>query len=223
MGAEVEELSIEQPGNWAEGYGARPGVSLTFDDGPDPVWTPRVLEALRQAGCRATFFVIGPLVQRSPGIVQEVLSAGHSVQLHCTEHVRHTRRTRAEVEADTRAGLAELSEHGVSPRFWRPPWGACAPWTGEIAREFGLEVVLWTEDTHDWRGDKASQMLSSIESGISPGSVVLMHDGLGPGARRTGCGETVGLIPALANCIRQLGLEPGLLEDVRAVTERSSV
>ena len=182
-----------------------------------------MLEALRQAGCKATFFVVGPLVRRFPEVVREVLSEGHDVELHCTEHVRHTWQTREEVEADTRAGLAELWRHGVSPRFWRPPWGVCAPWTGAVAREFRLEVVLWTEDTHDWRGDPAGEMFSSVGTGISPGSVVLMHDGLGPGARRTGCGETVALIPALSEHIRQLGLEPGLLEDVRAVTERSSV
>lgn len=184
------------------------------------MWTPRVLEALRRAEARATFFVVAPLARRFPEVIRQTLAAGHSVELHCTEHVRHTWRTRGEVEEDTRAGLAELSRHGLSPRLWRPPWGVCAPWTEEVAEEFGLEVALWTEDTHDWRGDTAGGMLSRVGPGLSAGSVVLMHDGLGPGAHRTGCGETVALVPILAERIRQLGLETGPLGESRAVTER---
>lgn len=198
------------------------GVSLTFDDGPDPVWTPRVLEALKKAEVRATFFVVGPLVRRFPEVVRGMLSAGHGVEFHCTEHVRHTWRSREEVREDTRAGLADLRRHGVSPRFWRPPWGVCAPWTREVAGEFGLEVALWTEDTHDWRGDTAGEMFSRVRPGMSAGSVVLMHDGLGPGARRTGCGETVALIPTLADHTRQLGCEPAPLGEVFTVPERVS-
>lgn len=73
----------------------------------------------------------------------------------------------------------------------------------------GLDPALWTEDTHDWRGDAAGEMLDIIGSGLGPGSVVLMHDGLGPGARREGCGQTVALVGMLVERIRGLGCEPG--------------
>jgi peptidoglycan-N-acetylglucosamine deacetylase len=186
--------------------GAR--VFLTFDDGPDPIWTPRVLEALRLSEARATFFVVAPRARRLPHLVHEMIRAGHSVGLHCIEHIRHTERSRPEVEADTRAGLRDLRLLRMHPRLWRPPWGVLAPWTGDVAEGFGLELVSWTADTHDWRGDTAPEMLDHILPALRPGAVVLMHDGLGPGARRDGCEETVALIGDLVQRIRTVGCEP---------------
>lgn len=95
--------------------------ALTFDDGPAPVWTPRVLNALRRADVRATFFLISPLALAHPHIVSSMLEAGHGVEFHCTKHVRHTHRSRKEVEVDTREGLAMLRNLGVELRLWRTP------------------------------------------------------------------------------------------------------
>lgn len=183
-------------------------AALTFDDGPDPVWTPRVLEALRRANARATFFVIAPLALRYPRLIEATLDAGHGVEFHCNEHLRHTRTPRETVETDTREGLRALSTLGIAPRLWRTPWGKLAPWTAEISSSFGLELVTWTADTHDWRGDAAPEMLRRIEPTLGPDAVVLMHDGIGPGATRTGCEETVALVGPLASRLRSLGCEP---------------
>ena len=188
-----------------------PRISLTFDDGPHPIWTPHVLRALERAQTRATFFVVAPLARRFPRVISDILRYGHGVEFHCTEHVRHTEQSRQEVEADVRDGLRELRRQGVRPRFWRPPWGVLAPFTAEIACAFGLELALWTEGTRDWRGDSASEMLERVGPELRPGSIVLMHDGIGPGALRTGCGETVALIGDLVERIRFLGCEPGPL------------
>ena len=202
-------IRMTDPGNGT--LPEAPRISLTFDDGPDPVWTPRVLEALQWAEAQATFFVVAPQVRRFPHLISDVLRAGHGVEFHCTQHVRHTERTRGEVEADLLSGLRTLEVLDVYPRFWRPPWGVLAPFTAEIADEFGLEIVLWTEGTRDWRGDLAPEMLERVGPRLRPGSVVLMHDGIGPGARRSGCGETVALVGGLVERIRSLGCEPGLL------------
>lgn len=183
-------------------------VSLTFDDGPHPVWTPRILQALAAADARATFFAVGPLARRYPRLVRDALGNGHRVELHCARHVRHTELTRDEAQEDVRLGLLDLAYAGARPALWRPPWGVLAPWTREVADWSGLRLALWTEDTHDWRGDAAGEMLETIGGGLRPGSVVLMHDGLGPGARREGCEQTVALIGMLAQRIRELGCEP---------------
>lgn len=190
----------------------RPLISPTFDDGPHSAWTPRVLDALDGVRARATFFVIAPLARRYPALISETLQRGHRIGLHCTRHVRHTESSRQEIEHDTQKGLATLQALGVRPRLWRPPWGVLAPWTEAVAERFGLKLALWDADTHDWRGDDAPEMLESIEPGLGPGSVVLMHDGLGPGALRSGCGNTVAFIPLLAEHIRSLGCEPAPVE-----------
>lgn len=207
-GDDTPGMSLTTHGYKPSPPGRKPGIALTFDDGPDPVWTPRVLEALRSARARATFFVVTPQARRFPALVSSALAAGHEVEIHCREHVRHTDLDREEAVKDTREGLRDLRALGVRPRFWRPPWGVLEPWTAEVAGVFGLELALWTEDTHDWRGDSAAGMLSGIEATLGPGSVVLMHDALGPGARRSGCGETVGLVEDLVASIRARGCEP---------------
>lgn len=185
-----------------------PCAALTFDDGPDPLWTPRILEALDRVGVSVTFFVIAPLALNHRHLIAETLAAGHQVEFHCTEHVRHTHRSRRELEADTREGLQALRSLGIEPSLWRPPWGVHALWTQEVAKDFGLRLAPWSVDTKDWRGDTVPEMLGRIAPLLGPDSVVLMHDGLGPGARRTGCGETVALVEPLVARLRELGYEP---------------
>ncbi len=166
-------------------------VELTFDDGPDPVWTPAVLSALSGSSLRATFFVIAPRAAAYPQLVAAICAAGHAVELHCYDHVRHTELDRAAVEDDTRHALETLAALGVHARRWRTPWNVRAPWTREIAAAHDLELCGWDVDSHDWRGDGAEQMLAAVGPELHEGAVVLLHDGLGPGALRQGCQETV--------------------------------
>jgi peptidoglycan-N-acetylglucosamine deacetylase len=166
-------------------------VELTFDDGPDPVWTPEVLAALSGSGLRATFFVIARRAAAHPQLVAAIRAAGHAVELHCYEHVRHTEVDRPAIEDDTRRALETLDGLGVHPRRWRTPWGVHAPWTRDIAAAHDLELCGWDVDSHDSRGDGAEQMLAAVGPELHEGAVVLLHDGLGPGSLRQGCEETV--------------------------------
>lgn len=170
-----------------------------------------MLDVLRRMEAHATFFVIAPLALKHPGAVSAILQAGHAVEFHCKDHVRHTHLSRQEVDADTREGLRLLRSLGIEPRFWRPPWGVLAPWTEEVAEYFGLWLAPWSIDTRDWRGDPAHKMLRNVEPLLGPGEVVLMHDGIGPGARRTGCEETVALVEPLVFRLRSMGCEPAPL------------
>lgn len=188
-----------------------PRIFPTFDDGPHPVWTPKVLSELDHVGAKAAFFVTAPLALRFPEIVRRTIGEGHEVAFHCSRHVRHTEMTRDEVEKDTEMGLRSMEKLGVSPCLWRPPWGVLAPWTEDVAEDFGLEISLWDADTHDWRGDSAEAMLGAIGPSLSAGDIVLMHDGLGPGATRTGCEETAKLVGSLVSHIREIGCEPASL------------
>jgi peptidoglycan/xylan/chitin deacetylase (PgdA/CDA1 family) len=183
----------------------REHVALTFDDGPDPRGTPAVLEALAAAGVRATFFVLGERAEREPALLARTLAEGHVVEVHGHAHLRHTEHPREAVEADLRRALKTLGD--VRPTGWRLPWGDLAPYSRALAAEHGLTLVGWTTDTHDWRGDAAELMLDSVA--LEPGAVVLMHDGIGPGARRSDCTQTARLVGPLVGRIRERGLEPG--------------
>jgi len=187
-------------------------IALTFDDGPDPVWTPRLLDLLARLCARATFFVIAPRAARRPDLVARMTDEGHTVGLHCGEHARHPSRDIAWGRKDTSEALARLRELGVSPTLWRTPWGDLAWWSGRVASEHNLRIVHWTVDTHDWRGDDAGRMFEVTRDRLEEGAIVLAHDGIGPGARRTGAAQTVAFVELAAAQARADGLELGALE-----------
>jgi peptidoglycan/xylan/chitin deacetylase (PgdA/CDA1 family) len=187
-------------------------VALTFDDGPDPRWTPAVLDALRAAGAPATFFVLGPLVRRHPDIIRRALAEGHAVAPHAERHIRQTDMSDTEGAADLDRALEALATVGAPPpTVWRTPWGAEAEWTRPLAAARGLRVVHWDADTNDWRGHDAATMLSLVAPDLADGAVVLAHDAIGPGALRTDCAETVAVIEPLVGLARERGLVPEVL------------
>ena len=179
---------------------------LTFDDGPDPVWTPRVLDCLEHAGARSTFFVMAGRANSHVKLIERMRGDGHEVEFHCVRHVRHTELSEARLREDTELGLGTLRALGASVHRWRPPWGVITDATRRIADEHELEVVGWSVDTEDWRGDPAPEMHARVDGDITAGSVVLLHDGVGPGARRSGCDQTVELLPRLLETLAGRGL-----------------
>ena len=183
-----------------------PALALTFDDGPDAVWTPRLLDVLQRLGARATFFPIASRAAAQPALIKRMRSDGHAVGLHCDQHVRHSERDRDWLRRDTDSALARLATVGVTPALWRTPWGDTAPWSAEIAQERGLRLAGWTTDTHDWRGDPADAMFTATRESLVDGAVVLAHDGLGPGARRDSRAATLDYVALVAAHARDRGL-----------------
>jgi len=141
--------------------------------------------------------------------------AGHEVGFHCLDHVRHSECGGAEIAADVREGLAMLASIGVRPTAWRTPWGVVTEATYRVAAEHELEICGWSFDSHDWRGDSRERMLAALaaEDGLRDGAVVLMHDGIGPGALRAGCAETVALAEALLVAAEARGLRAAIVSE----------
>jgi peptidoglycan/xylan/chitin deacetylase (PgdA/CDA1 family) len=194
-------------------------LALTFDDGPDPIWTRRVLEALRGRAAVATFFVIAERATAEQQLIETMIEDGHEVALHCHEHVRHSELSSAEIRADTELGLETLASLEIEPCAWRTPWGVVTDDTRAVAAELSLQLWGWSHDTHDWRGDDARAILEGVGDRIGDGPVVLMHDALGPGALRSGCEHTIGATEALLDRAGAAGLRPvtvsGTSEDLR--------
>lgn len=167
-----------------------------------------MLDELERCRARGTFFVLGERVEATPAVVRAAVDGGHEVQLHGYRHLRHSQLTEEEIELDTRDALDALAQVGLRPTRWRTPWGITTPASERVAARHALALVHWTIDTHDWRGDPALAMLVRARRQLAPGAPVLMHDGLGPGAMRSGCRNTVELLAPLIAAARARGLAP---------------
>jgi peptidoglycan/xylan/chitin deacetylase (PgdA/CDA1 family) len=181
-----------------------PTVALTFDDGPSPDGTRRVLELLGRREVHATFFVWGEQAQRHPQVVREVLDAGHQVQPHCWAHVSHWKLRASEIAADIDAVGALLAQIGApAGTLWRPPYGRALPGvTRAVAAQRGLALAGWTINPHDYAGPRAADMHEVVIAGLGAQehAVVLLHDGhREPGQlkRRPDAGNTVELVARL--------------------------
>jgi peptidoglycan/xylan/chitin deacetylase (PgdA/CDA1 family) len=153
-------------------------VALTYDDGPDPVGTPAVLEALASLGLKATFFQLAYRAERYPELVRAVLDEGHEIALHGVDHTRLTTVPKGEVRAlleDGRTRLSKVAGHEV--RMFRPPYGSQSPATYLATRRAGLMPVVWGPSVRDWVDGAAPDVAARGLTGLHPGSIMLMHDG----------------------------------------------
>jgi peptidoglycan/xylan/chitin deacetylase (PgdA/CDA1 family) len=156
----------------------RPEVVLTFDDGPEPGGTDRVLSALAEAGATATFFVLLTRVRRYPSLLDEVLAAGHEVALHGVDHRALPTLPPDEVARLVRAGRAELEDATGRPvRWFRPPYGRQTFRNWRAVTGAGLVPVLWGPTTWDWKDVSVAERVAKSQQGIRPGAIVLAHDG----------------------------------------------
>lgn len=161
--------------------GVADAVALTFDDGPDPVATPAVLDALARAGATATFFVLVERAEADRDLIARVRAGGHEIGLHGIDHTRLTTLAPAEVERRVREGRERLEVvTGVPVRWFRPPFGSQSIATYRAARRAGVDVVAWAAEGADWEGAPPREIAARLLARVEPGTVLLLHDGLVP-------------------------------------------
>ena len=158
---------------------AGPGgvVYLTFDDGPHPTYTPQVLDILAGRGARATFFVLGSLAEARPELVARIVAEGHTVANHAWNHENLAGLPRSSFDDTVGRTQAVLADRATP--CLRPPYGSIDAFTREWAASAGLDLVLWTVDTNDWRRPGAQVIADRIVRGATDEAIVLMHDGGG--------------------------------------------
>jgi peptidoglycan/xylan/chitin deacetylase (PgdA/CDA1 family) len=160
------------------GIGDRGHVALTFDDGPDPASTPLFLAALDEADVKATFFLLGGMVQKAPWLAREIADAGHEVALHGWAHRAHVAVSPAQTFRDLRQGRDEVaSAIGRAPEWYRPPYGVATAATFSACRKLGLRPVLWSAWGRDWTAKATPEsVFQTVAKDLRGGGTVLLHD-----------------------------------------------
>ncbi|MFD7446096.1 polysaccharide deacetylase family protein [Streptomyces sp. NPDC059909] len=150
---------------------------LTFDDGPDPRYTPDVLKILRKHDVRAMFFVCGGMAADHQDLLREIADDGHVVGNHTWSHPLVPKLSKSRIR-DELGSTSEIVEKilGSPPLWYRAPYGAWNKRSFEIGAELGMEPLAWTIDTLDWREPGTGEIVSRVLDGAEPGAVVLSHD-----------------------------------------------
>ena len=182
-------------------------VALTFDDGPSPVWTPKILAKLKESGVKATFFMLGKHVLQYPDIARSVVNQGHDVGIHSYDHKNYIFYTKYEVEKDieyTQKIIKDVT--GRETFLFRPPKAWLSKREKKKIKGLGFEVVLWTLNSKDWVTFDDKYMIRYIIANIRPGDIILFHDsggvfGTEGGNRR----ETVNAIALLVEKLKLKG------------------
>jgi peptidoglycan-N-acetylglucosamine deacetylase len=176
-------------------------LALTFDDGPDPEWTPRVLDLLGAAGVRATFFLIGERAARVPALVRRLVAEGHEVGNHSWSHrslwLCGPRATAHQIQ-DAHARLTELA--GAPPCHFRPPWGMVNAAMFASLRRVGERCVFWSIQPEGQRPAAAERQVAYVLRRAAPGAIVDLHDAEGtPGAPA----RLLGALPSMLTGLRE--------------------
>ncbi len=179
-------------------------IALTFDDGPHPILTPKILAILKQYNIHATFFMIGKNVHDYPETARMVAMEGHEIGNHTNSHIRlyGLGKERAEQELDACA-LQIRDVCGQMQNLFRPPEGATDESVLSAAEEKGYHVILWSIDTRDWESKNAGAIINRVLTSVKPGDIILMHDFIGHNSKTPEALER--LIPKLLAHGYQIG------------------
>ncbi|KUO17504.1 polysaccharide deacetylase family protein [Streptomyces dysideae] len=150
---------------------------LTFDDGPDPRYTPAILDTLAEYDVRAMFFVCGEMAADHRELLARMAEEGHVVGNHTWSHPLLTRLSRAQIHSQMERTSDVVEEaYGERPQWFRAPYGAWNRAAFQLGAELGMEPLAWTVDTLDWTTPGTRTIVSRVENGAAPGVVVLSHD-----------------------------------------------
>ncbi|WP_416519389.1 polysaccharide deacetylase family protein [Streptomyces achromogenes] len=186
--------------------GGAHAVNITIDDGPDPVWTPQVLELLRDNGVKATFCMVGPQAEAHPDLVRQVVAAGHRLCDHTVshdtgmDHKSESYQARQILEAERQITKAS---GGVRPMYYRAPGGAFTPYSRKLAASHGMRPLGWNVDSKDFERPGSEAIIATVKGELANGPTILFHDAGGDRA------QTVAALRTLLPWLKQQGYSFG--------------
>lgn len=187
-------------------------IAITFDDGPHPENTPRLLDMLKQRKIKATFYVVGSMVKYSPQLLARMIAEGHEIGNHTVTHNTLSRMSDESLLAELRAAHEQIiAACGVAPLSMRPPGGAIKKdQKALVLQELGYPTILWSVDPEDWKRPGPAVVTSRLVNGASPGGILLVHDLHKP---------TVDAMPATLDQLLAMGYEFVTITELIALEE----
>lgn len=180
-------------------------VALTFDDGPDHYYTPRILDILQAKGVHATFFIVGKEAQRFPDMVRRMEREGHVIGNHTWDHPKLWKLTNKQVTQEISSTQNEIQRiTGHRSSLFRPPYGGVTPEEVAFIHNQGYGIIDWSVDTLDWKGTAAPKILKIVKKEVSPGSIILEHS---LGGRPGELNGTLQALPQIIDHLRAQGYQ----------------
>lgn len=197
---------VRTPGTYYMANTQEKVVALTFDDGPDPIDTPAVLDILKEKEVRATFFVLGKAAQSNSYLLRRLVKEGHEIGNHGFNHDYQQRHLVEEMNQTDQVVFAATGNHTY---FYRPPGGLVSKSQLEATKKNGHVAALWSVDSKDWRNPGVKQIVDNVIKNTFPGSIILMHDG---GYHRI---QTVNSLGPIIDALKARGYRLATLSELR--------
>ncbi|WP_207708721.1 polysaccharide deacetylase family protein [Heliobacterium mobile] len=203
---QVQSLAQQYKGVlFYKGNETKKQTALTFDDGPDNVYTPRILDILRAKGIKATFFIVGVQARAHPNVLKRIVDEGHAIGNHSWDHPRLPSLSSAQVIEEVQSTEAEIERiTGKRSDLFRPPYGLMTARELDELKSLGYRVIDWSVDTTDWKGESDKKILALVNKEISPGGIILQHCMAGRPGELEG---TVKALPQIIDRLRAKGYQ----------------
>lgn len=187
-------------------------ISLTFDDGPNPQYTPELLDVLKKNDVKCTFFVLAENAQKYPDIIKRIKSEGHHIGLHSLKHTNAIFSLPNQTQKDFSKSMKIMNNLGIKVEFFRPPWGIFNPLTYYYAKTYNLKIVLWSIHAMDWsRWVTESYIKEKLINNVKPGDIILLHDS---GGFKNSPKKTIGALKAVLPHFKRNGYRFILAKDL---------
>ena len=149
-------------------------IAITFDDGPHRLYTPKLLDGLKERGIHATFFLVGENIGNNETLVKRMAEEGHLIGNHTFSHVQLTKLKKEEACREVQQTNERIcAVTGAPVLYIRPPYGS---WNDELQAEIPMTVTLWNLDSEDWKSQNTGKIVELVESEVEEGSIILLHD-----------------------------------------------
>ncbi len=177
------------------GNDSKKTIALTFDDGPQPIYTENILNTLKENKITATFFLLGANIEKYPDLVKQIISENHEIGNHSYSHEKLFFKKPEFIKNEIRKTDELLESYKIETKIFRPPFGFMLFLLPFITKQFEKNIILWNINSKDYLGLSAKKISGKILKNVKAGSIILMHDGRGiKGGNRSNTVETLKII-----------------------------